>query len=508
MHKSIWMTNKGGDRLRFCEKLDYLLSVSGINNSKLAKKLHVDASLIGKWRRGQRHPSSQALIEEIGRALVACFQSDYMRRDLSMMTGIPAIQLDNENVIQDTIITWLSTPYEQNSANELLSVGHTQGNYHSRLLNEHLAVNHKGRILVLKRLAALLEKEKRLSCLRIFSDEPCEWLKIFSEHLDVLETNGFRTYGKFEQVRILVPCNMGEEECLYIAKIASGYFDYSDVTIAILDEDRNRAFQHSIIIAGEVAAITSFGFHGSQNILSLGHENHSVINALIVDYDNLFNCSSIVLRNRSDYTPLEEANKFAEMLEHNCNIYYYTYAIPPGLIPVSTMKQLIFRVDGVGLNAEKHCDIFCHNLTRFLKSKFLYTTFIRHSLNDVMNGLVKFPLSRKESLKDNVFAIQDYLDILRYTLALYNENTNLVIKLLEPDEAKHNLLAQETNYLSISRQTPKKYTYISTNPTVVAYAAKLLRDYFADASKSEARQEVYSVLHRTITSFEEHLNAL
>lgn len=492
--------------MQFGEKLDYLLSVSGMSNSKLAQKIHVDASLVGKWRRGERRPSNQMVVDQVGIELAVYFRSDFMRRDLSMMANIPVAQLDGDRATQDAIATWLNAPSLPEEG-AVQSHGHTQGHYSSRLLNEHLTVNHKGRVLVLKRMATQLEKETRLSCLRLFLDEPCEWLRIFAEHLDLVKANNRHGYDKFDCIRLLIPGNIGENEWQYISKVLYSYSDYANVTVAIPERGccNNWAFQHSVMIAGGALAIISFGFYGSQNVISLDYENPTIIKALIADYDALFDRSSVVLQNCRDYTPLEEANKFSEMLDFGSDIYYCTYAIPPSLIPAHVMEHVIFRVNRMGLDAEKHYSVFCPNIARFLENNFLYTTFILCSPDDLKSDSLAFPHNGRDAPQGSVFTAGDYCEILKHTLALYRENPNLVIKLVEPDEMEYDLLVQEKNCLSMSKRMPREYTYTSTNHRLVAYAARWAQGYFKDASAGAVdREEVCSRLRRTIERFQEH----
>lgn len=488
--------------MRLHEKIDYLLNACNVTNSKLSKRMNIDASLISKWRRGVRHPVKKAYLLQICETVVPYLQQEYLSQDLANISGISLSKLTDIDQAANALLRWLCEDTEGQQA-----AASIKGAFGAELFySERLTAHRRGRIIALDTITEKLKMTDRISCLRIFVDEPYEWMRIFEEYLNTLEVESPELFTRVDRVSLLVSCNNhGNREFLCGWEIMNHFTDYCEVTVAMMDERYFGALQHFIVIAADVGAITSFGFSGSRSAFSLVHENRGAIQDMIKDYDALFNRSQTIIREYPSFTAREQAQKYNKMLKRDQDIYYRSYNIPPGLFPPSSMQSLVHRTRGSGAVSHGADSVFHHDIHQFLKHNRIYTTFPIYRPDEIERGIEYFPHTYAQS-QPNLFTPADYLTILRYVLAIYEDNANLIIKTVKPGEIGHDFLAQELNRYSLSRENPRNYTYVSTHPAVVANAIVQVKGYFSDAPKEPIeRENLASLLRDTIRCYDRHL---
>ncbi|MEA4889505.1 MAG: hypothetical protein VB070_08600 [Clostridiaceae bacterium] len=103
--------------MQFHEKLNVLMDVFKISNSKLARGINVDASLISRWKTGERKiatnsPHIPALATYFLRLNAYPYQRDYLNH--LIVEHMPDDEIDNEANRVRTLSNWFITP-EQSS---------------------------------------------------------------------------------------------------------------------------------------------------------------------------------------------------------------------------------------------------------------------------------------------------------------------------------------------------------------------------------------------------------
>lgn len=107
--------------MNFSQKLELLIENFNSNNSKLAKALNIDPSLVSKWRNGHRIllPNSPYIVQIADYFLsisALSFQNDNL---LSLLRPInPNIINGNRTELRKTLIEWLAMPEQSNSLKE------------------------------------------------------------------------------------------------------------------------------------------------------------------------------------------------------------------------------------------------------------------------------------------------------------------------------------------------------------------------------------------------------
>lgn len=94
--------------MHFHEKLNLLLSAFNISNSRLARSLAIDPSLVSRWRKGTRFPAQKSsYIEKIAEIVAKQIKNDSQKNKLLEITGLQPSFLDGEKDIASFIHKWL-----------------------------------------------------------------------------------------------------------------------------------------------------------------------------------------------------------------------------------------------------------------------------------------------------------------------------------------------------------------------------------------------------------------
>lgn len=478
--------------MRFYEKLDYLMQECGLSNVNLARKINIDASLVSKWRRGVKMPGKKVYVSRICEAIVPLLKGQYMLRSISRVSGIPTDELGDAEAAETAIADWLMVDMPEHALQSTISKPSMEGFHH-----EYLDMRYKFRGCMLRCIAEQARRAEHNLNMRIFTDEPYEWMNLLKEFLDQSARKWPELFSCFERVHLLFMDNTGSKGFRCGWDIMDHFIDCCEVVVGILDQRYLGAFQHSITIVGETGAVTSVGYYGSDNAFIRAHEKPQAIRELTKNYDILFDKSQVVMKEYPNYTAREAAQNFSKMLGNSSDIYYRSYALPPVFIPPALLERIVHRVDGGGIGAQNSCNVFRHDIHKFLKNNKLCSTFPVLRTDEVRLGLARFPHENEETQK--VFMISDYIEALKYVLELYQEYNNLVIMPVVPSEIAYDCLVQEMSQLSVSKLKPRKYTYISTHNTVVAEAVTQVRESFAGAPTSPlGRKKLISDLQGTL----------
>jgi len=94
----------------FCEKLNLLMTTLSISNSRLARALSVDASLVSRWRTGTRTPGKKSEhIKTIAGYFSGQAKMDYQKAALYEIMGLDPQRYDNDpRMLAEFLCNWLA----------------------------------------------------------------------------------------------------------------------------------------------------------------------------------------------------------------------------------------------------------------------------------------------------------------------------------------------------------------------------------------------------------------
>jgi hypothetical protein len=96
--------------MQFNEKLDLLMTTLNVSNSRLARSLSVDPSLVSRWRTGARQPSQKNdYIKDISTYFTAYAKMDFQKAALYEIMGLDINKSRNSLYpLQELLYTWLA----------------------------------------------------------------------------------------------------------------------------------------------------------------------------------------------------------------------------------------------------------------------------------------------------------------------------------------------------------------------------------------------------------------
>jgi len=180
--------------MQFNQKLDLLMKVQNVTNSRLARALSVDPSLVSRWRTGDRKPSKKNnYIKEISIYFVSHAKMDYQKAALYEIMGLDINKDQNKLYsLLNLLYAWLAN---QKSPNKIFvekffnNLSKKRQNNFKETVNKPFDLEIKNKekdfeILngikgkrkgVIKFLQAVAAKKEKITIL-LYSNEDMEWL--------------------------------------------------------------------------------------------------------------------------------------------------------------------------------------------------------------------------------------------------------------------------------------------------------------------------------------------
>ncbi|HBW35877.1 PAS domain-containing protein [Desulfosporosinus sp. BICA1-9] len=95
--------------MTFSNKLIYLMNLTGTTNSKLAKSLCVDPSLVWRWRKGTRCPlNNHEIMVALGNYFAGHLTMEYQKKEFHILMGLDLSKYDINQMIYPELLTlWL-----------------------------------------------------------------------------------------------------------------------------------------------------------------------------------------------------------------------------------------------------------------------------------------------------------------------------------------------------------------------------------------------------------------
>lgn len=102
----------------FHDKLTLLMNLQGISNRDLAGALHIDASLVSRWRTGNRLPTQNSpYLQDISHFFANNSSQPYQKVALLAAMGVPTENIPNNNaVLSQHIYSWLIQSFPEEGA--------------------------------------------------------------------------------------------------------------------------------------------------------------------------------------------------------------------------------------------------------------------------------------------------------------------------------------------------------------------------------------------------------
>jgi hypothetical protein len=425
--------------MTFSKKLDRLMTVMGVLNSRLAKALNVDTSLISRFRTGARKPAPDSdYFKSIAQYFVTRSTMDYQKVALFELMQIRYDEnLNNAEFLIDALTKWLS---DDNSKREKAfdSFLNKISDYEVKLPFVSECVVTKDTIqnaqsffgiegkreAVIHFLTTILNNEKPCTML-LYSDESMEWLfedETYRQKWAVLLMN---VLMKGNKIRIIHTINRDLSEMLSAIESWLPLYITGSIEPYYYPKYNAGIFRKTMFIAENIIALTSQSMANkethSANIL---YTDKQMLNSLTSEFNQYLKLCrplmQILTKNKfADFLSLK-----AEFENREGNKIYKS-----NVLSLITMPEDLFCELFISKETEKFINNFREQKVGFsnnLESN-TYTEIVTvPSKEDIKNN--KIPVTLSEIFNGEVIC---------YTNEQYRKHLENIILLLETYENYH-----------------------------------------------------------------------
>jgi len=297
---------RAGDTTVFSEKLSLIMNVQNVSNSRLAKVLSVDPSLISRWRTGARKPPAKNnYIRELAAYFSSLAKMEYQKAALFQMMDLNLINtLEETPVISDLLFDWLCDETSPRSVfvDELLGkfdrtitpsddfsdidigqstpVGITQ--------KVEVFYQNEGKRQSLIRFFSAVAAQKKPCTMLLYSDEDINWLSedpAFYRRAGALLKELFAKGNRIKMIHVITRdlssmlSTIDQWLPIYITGAAIEPYYYPNY--------RESIFKRTMFIAPNVAALTSTSLSVATNRVEyIYHTDRDKIQNLTEEFDS------------------------------------------------------------------------------------------------------------------------------------------------------------------------------------------------------------------------------
>jgi|GEM_PF-5377740 len=269
----------------FSEKLSQLMKLTGISNKMLAAAIHVDASLISRWRTGDRAPNKGS---EYFSQLAKYFASsitDYQRAALLALMNLPIDMSANKDMdLAPLLKDWLSRQSNGDVLNSMREIvdrfllntdrihlgdALTGQNYyeetpHGRVQTDEIFPGYQGMQDATFKLLSLLVSFDEPQTMYMFSDQRLSWLNDDAGYDMLWRDLMMRCLQKGHKVCVIHSVVRDNFEMFSIIERWLPLFMTGNVTSYYCPRHLNSVYCHTVNIVPDLAAITSTHFSGDE----------------------------------------------------------------------------------------------------------------------------------------------------------------------------------------------------------------------------------------------------
>ena len=502
----------------FHDKLNFLMNLTDITNSKLAKDANIDPSLISRWRRGIKTPALHSdAVFCIARVLALRVSDDFRKTKFAQTSKTAFDSLSNTKNITRAIQEWFATggtvdfikphkplhrkPYpnyydRQSSPLDALSVA------------ESYCSGKDGRVTALQWIMSFVRHWPSGGTLRFYTDQPPDWLDVDYGFFQKLSGEDTQLVNIFSIVKILIPVNSPAANHCQILEFAKLFMDTATVSIGYVRQNERSIFQHSFGIYEDHIAISCCGFYGGDYLATRLHSDERFIHSLTTDFEVNFNSAEIALRYIPRFTIWDLCRTYADVFMHETDVYYRSSQIFLPFVPAEVICEVLddtdTGLDALGFDYIKLSEL----LFTFLKSNTLFVTISLKALDLSSNKIHSQPYLFIQDDQKLFFTHAQCATIVKNMLSLLESFDNLIL-VIDDEPIEDFFLVQERVQLLYARINNKMLPYQSHHPHLVQVTWKnvadeltyLTRNYNRTAVANRLRELVKMLKHEDYDQF-------
>ncbi|MDL2220553.1 helix-turn-helix domain-containing protein [Eubacteriales bacterium OttesenSCG-928-N14] len=493
----------------FAEKMSGLMVIAGLTNSKLARRLRVDPSLISRWRNGSRSPVSNSdTMVAISSSIAANITTGYHRSLLSGLMGNEAVEQMGQEQIAEAIFRWLSADASRLARFDIVPQEDAEQNSIADISNNSFA-GPQGRKMVIRRLFDLLDPNVANESILFYSSDPANWIKTDIEYRNSAIQNRPDLFANIGDVKLLLHSSATAEEIEYLLEFVIPFLESGRVHISQIPRHRKALFNNTILIIDKTAAAASHGFDGSENFMTNIYTNPAFVKKLSDDFTAVFAQCRPIHTIEQDVVLLDLIAECHRLMQHAHTLYYLGNALPPVLIPLQQLYACIKNTQGYLMGAEQdHASIMQY---RSMQQQYLgqHQMVVRIPLylpSEVDGGAASICCLPRMQQNKLLIDAAKYLDILQHTLALMQEHPNLQLQIIDELEHEHSVIFMPDHQVMVIRNHEPLLLYQSDFPNLLdAFSSFICRRFGTLSEAANQREASMNKLREYIGIFQKYL---
>ncbi|NLC26416.1 MAG: helix-turn-helix transcriptional regulator [Fastidiosipila sp.] len=504
------------------EKLNTLFVLTEMTNAKLAKELHVDASLVSRWRKGTRNVTSNidtliSLSQYFSKLIVHRQQFDILNHLMSIDADITA----SKNNLSDAIMAWFSE--QVLTADEFII--HTPNPLDDDFLNakKHYDENNPSSM----GYQFLLGMDGRLNAVAALMNH---WLDsdgvasdlIFyvDEHRDVTRSNIHYAANflsrhpeltrQLNQISLIIPSDMEPADVIAVINLFVPFFDCCLFQMYEIKRAKPNTCQHYLAaLVGVGSIVSSTYFHGeplSVFIPDLGFTRHLYQN--LVQFGN----GGISLIEQIDRVSFDVAvSRRLDVIQLPGDLYYMGNPILLSILPVGVLEDIIgrFSVDHQELAEIKSKSeaLLDRGVTSVEKYNVLVCAPL-YSPEEIKEGIldkISFP-SKAVDETERIIDEKNYILILEHLIKLMEQKPNFNFQVIDMLSHNYGVWVKPSNAVHVSGNYPKSVIYTSNQPILIkSHYHGIIFRYMKIPKEKRKREYNMQLIKDHIELFKRHL---
>ncbi len=375
--------------MSFSEKLSLLMTTMGISNSKLAKLLSVDTSLVSRWRTGKRTPiRNKEYIRKIATYFAEQAQRGSQRMALYEIMGFPSqVGQRRESLgLADALYKWLSDEITQDP--ELIEKLVSQLNtfnvqrmargcldtdriptHHGKPKHAEVFYGNEGKRQAAIKFLSLVKANEKACTLLLHSDESIEWLTKDEVFLAKLTNLLFEVIAKGNHIKIVHVISRDIAEILTSINFWLPFYMTGVIEPYYCPKHREYYFRRTMFIAPGVAALTSTTLAGQEeNAPNFLYTDLDIIGSLTKEFNEFLKICRPLMRiftenNFSDLNLL-----IAEFEEQRGDHLSLSNTLSCATMPEETFSFILNRNDIDNITKERMVSLQQTKANAFLKN--------------------------------------------------------------------------------------------------------------------------------------------
>ena len=469
----------------FHEKLDFLMNLAGVANSKIAKESNLDPSLISRWRRGIKTPALNSdSLHCLAKALASRISIDFRREKFAETSGVDVETLSGASDVVGAIQQWFAEGQPEDGSDNARKLRlKPYPNYNDRQqssldalsLAESYCAGKEGRIMALQWITSFVKHWQSGGTLRFYNDQSPGWFEVDHDFFREVFERDTQLIRKFDIVKILQPLISPDENHLLIFEFAKLFMETATVSITFEHQQERSAFQHSIGIYDNNVAITCYGFYGSNYIPTQLHSDERFVHDLVIDFETHFESADIALRSVPKYSVLDSCRFFSAFFMQHEDIYYRSSQVFLPFLPAQLLCEVLSDSEvGRDRSGGAYAKIG-EQMVDFLKHNRLFVTISSKPFYCLQENRADSPNLYIRSDRKFCFTREQCLAILENTLLVFEQHENLFL-FIEDEQINDFALVQEKQKLFYARINEKFHPYQSYHPHMVRIVCRDFAD--------------------------------